>query len=146
MAWVSEDGGNEAANLLALCPTCHALHHRGIIPREAIYAWKQVLVTLSAAFDVETIDLMLFLHKMKADPAFLIQADTLVQFSRLIGNDLADFAWRQETVKNIFLSGYRVSLSNKGQHLIDAWMKGDRKDVAEALSLGWQSDATVASN
>jgi hypothetical protein len=59
MEEVREGGGNQAANLLALCPNCHALYHRGTIPKEAIYAWKQVLVSLSAAFDLKTIDLML---------------------------------------------------------------------------------------
>jgi hypothetical protein len=142
MAWVSEGGGNEAANLLALCPTCHALYHRGTIPREAIYAWKQVLVSLSAAFDLKTIDLMLFLYKMKDDPRFLIPADALLQFSGLIGNDLAGLEWKKETISSMFFSGYRVSLSSKGEHLIEAWMKGDRKDVEEALSPGPPSETS----
>ena len=33
---VQEGGINEQANLLALCPTCHALYTRGNIPKEAI--------------------------------------------------------------------------------------------------------------
>lgn len=40
LAWVSEGGPGDATNLLALCPTCHALHHRGEIPREALSLWK----------------------------------------------------------------------------------------------------------
>ena len=40
LTWVSEGGPNDASNLLALCPTCHALHHRGEIPHEALILWK----------------------------------------------------------------------------------------------------------
>ena len=47
---VAADGGNEAGNLLALCPNCHALFHRGTISRDSIYAWKSMLVSLSHAF------------------------------------------------------------------------------------------------
>ena len=32
---VSEGGGNEPGNLLALCPMCHALFHRGEIVRDS---------------------------------------------------------------------------------------------------------------
>jgi 5-methylcytosine-specific restriction endonuclease McrA len=38
---VNENGQNDIANLLALCPTCHALYHRGTYTKEAVYAWKQ---------------------------------------------------------------------------------------------------------
>lgn len=41
---VSDSGPNDAINLLALCPTCHALHHRGTIPLESIRVWKENLV------------------------------------------------------------------------------------------------------
>src|ERR1700728_1479184 len=41
---VSEGGGDEATNLIALCPTCHALYHRGKIRVESIYAWKAMLI------------------------------------------------------------------------------------------------------
>ena len=33
---VVEGGDNELANLIALCLTCHALFHRGIISRDSI--------------------------------------------------------------------------------------------------------------
>src|ERR1700730_4135225 len=37
---VNDKGPNEPYNLLALCPTCHALYTRGTISKEAINAWK----------------------------------------------------------------------------------------------------------
>lgn len=43
LVWLSEGGPDDASNLLALCPTCHALHHRGEIPREALLIWKGTL-------------------------------------------------------------------------------------------------------
>jgi predicted restriction endonuclease len=49
MEEVSEGGANAPGNLLALCPTCHALYHRGAIQRESIYTWKSILVSLSHA-------------------------------------------------------------------------------------------------
>ena len=58
---VSVGGDNGPENLLALCPTCHALFHRGIISRDSIFAWKAMLVSLSHAFDTNTIDDLLFL-------------------------------------------------------------------------------------
>ena len=67
-----------------------------------------------------------------------------MQFSRLIGNDLAVFEWHEDTVNLMKHIGYRVSLSRKGEHLIEAWMKGDRKDVAEALSPGPPSEPSPA--
>ncbi len=44
---VKDDGGNEQSNLIALCPTCHRLYHNGTIPKDAIRAWKKMLVSLS---------------------------------------------------------------------------------------------------
>ncbi len=132
---VSEGGKDEPANLLALCPTCHALHHRGTIPREALYAYKQVLVSLSAAFDLEAVDLMLFLYEIKDDPRFLLKADAVVNFARLIGTHLAKLEWQEATVDNMTHIGYKVALSDKGLQLIEAWRSGDRNAVADALSL-----------
>ena len=131
---VSDGGKDESANLLALSPNCHALHYRGTIPQEAFYAWKQVLVSLSAAFDQEAIDLMLFLYKIKDEPRFLIKADAVVNFARLIGNDLATLEWQEDTVNNVRHIGYRLSLSDKGMRLIEAWKSGNRNAVADALS------------
>ncbi len=60
---VSEDGHNTPDNLIALCPNCHALHHRGVISRESIRVWKGMLVTLNRAFDKDAMDMLLFLTR-----------------------------------------------------------------------------------
>jgi hypothetical protein len=44
---VRHGGGNELSNLIALCPTHHALYHRGIIANASIAAWKQRLVAIN---------------------------------------------------------------------------------------------------
>jgi hypothetical protein len=90
MVEVSEGGGNEVANLIALCPTCHALFHRGIISRESIYSWKSILVSLSQAFDLEAIDNLLFLSKLRPRE-LAISGDGVLKFARLIAANLVTF-------------------------------------------------------
>jgi hypothetical protein len=51
---VGEGGGNEPSNLLALCPTCHALYHRGTISGESIRKWKARLVAMNNIIDTKT--------------------------------------------------------------------------------------------
>ena len=44
---VSEEGDNFATNLLALCPYCHAMYHRGNIHKDSIKYWKCRLEALN---------------------------------------------------------------------------------------------------
>jgi len=62
---VSAGGSDDPSNLIALCPTCHALYHRGHYKQESIYLWKAMLVAITRAFDVEAIDRLLFLESCK---------------------------------------------------------------------------------
>ena len=50
---ISEGGGNAPLNLLAVCPTCHALYHRGVISRESIKVWKARLIAINSSADVQ---------------------------------------------------------------------------------------------
>src|SRR6185436_7849846 len=52
---VASGGSDEPANLIALCPTCHALRHRGTISEDAIHTYKAILVAISRAFDLEAV-------------------------------------------------------------------------------------------
>jgi HNH endonuclease len=129
MVEVSEGGENVPGNLLALCPTCHALFHRGNISRDSIYAWKLMLVSLSHAFDTDTIDDLLFLEAtQQAD--LRVSGDGVLKFSRLIGGGLAGF---DVVMQNGPLILYRVGLTGKGNQLVDAWKSGNRKAVALAF-------------
>jgi hypothetical protein len=68
--WEVADGGpDDISNLIALCPTCHALYHRGTISPESIYSWKAMLVAIGRAFDVDAIDKLMFLSILT--PAWL---------------------------------------------------------------------------
>lgn len=126
---VVEEGPNEAGNLLALCPTCHALFGRGTIARESIYAWKLMLVSLSQAFDTETIDYLLFLDKSNIGN-LRISGDGVLNFSRLIAADLADFQMLKYSDPH---ATYSVRLSEKGRNIVEAWKSGDRRAVEEAM-------------
>ncbi len=64
---VSAGGGDGPENLVALCPTCHALYHRGTIAQDSIYAYKSMLVAIGRAFDLEAIDRLLFLEMLPKD-------------------------------------------------------------------------------
>src|SRR5437899_194166 len=90
MVEVAEGGSNGVGNLLPLCPTCHALFHRGTISRDSIYAWKSMLVSLSHAFDANTIDDLLFLSTPEA-LSLRVSGDGALKFSRLVAAGLATF-------------------------------------------------------
>src|SRR5947208_16755332 len=64
---VAAGGGDEPFNLIALCPTCDALYHRGTISADSIYAYKAMLVAVSRAFDVEGVDMVLFVNICEKD-------------------------------------------------------------------------------
>lgn len=148
MEEVSTGGGDEATNLLSLCPTCHALYHRNIIPEESIYVWKSILVSLGHAFDREAIDHLLFLQKLEShaaqaasrteprpfgiwnERALAVSGDGVLRFARLIAAGLADFSM-------VPLSGtglYSLCLTDRGRSLIAAWLSGNREAVRTALS------------
>lgn len=126
---VSKDGGNEIGNLLPLCPTCHALFHRGTISPDSIYAWKLLVVSLSRAFDTSAIDDLLFLASPE-NANLLISGDGVLRFTRLIA---AGLATSQLRMQNGPLTAYQVLQTTKGKQLIDAWKSGDRKAVSRAL-------------
>ncbi len=122
---VAEDGPNALANLIALCPTCHALFTRGEISRDSIYMWKATLVALSHAFDFDTIDALLFLNQPAASN-LRISGDGVLRFFRLIAGGLATFGL---VMQNGPLLLYQVRLTDRGRMLVEAWKRGDRAAV-----------------
>jgi len=126
---VADGGGNTLANLLALCPTCHGLFHRGTIARESLYSWKSLLVSLSRAFDIEPLDHLLFLARPEVGD-LRISGDAVLKFSRLIAADLAEFSL---VMQNGPLLLYAVRLTSKGRMLVKAWKSGNREAVQNAL-------------
>ena len=129
--WQFADGGGESlANLIALCPTCHALHHRGTIPADALYSFKSMLVSLGQALDLEGIDRLLFLRPLSKD-FLIVSGDGLLHFARLIAAGLAEVV--QKANNNNQVVTYAVNVSEKGRHLVDAWVSGNREILAVTL-------------
>ena len=126
---VSDNGSNEAYNLLALCPTCHALHHRGTIPAESIKVWKGMLVSLNGAFDKMIIDDLLFLYKTPRN-VLMLSGDGVLKFSKLIAANLADYTI---AMRNGPLINYEVWLNDRGRLLVEAWEKGDIEELKKYL-------------
>jgi hypothetical protein len=127
---VAASGGDEPGNLIALCPTCHALYHRGTIKRESIFAWKAMLVAITKAFDLDAVDKLLFLNGCKIDEV-VVSGDGLLQFGRLIAAGLAGF--EQKANNNFQLVTYTVNLSQGGRLLVEAWKSGDRTKLRDLL-------------
>jgi len=127
---LSAGGPDEAYNLIALCPTCHTLYHRGTISEDSIYAYKAMLVALSQAFDLQAIDLLLFLAMCPTD-FLVVSGDGVIEFARLIGAGLARV---EQKANNAWqLVTYAVNISPKGKLLIEAWRGGDRSALSAAL-------------
>lgn len=118
---VSEEGGNDASNLIVLCPNCHALFHRGTINKDSIKIWKGMLISLNGAFDKLSIDNLLFLSDHNT--TLIITGDGVIRFSNLISSGLADYSlinWDGNSVAT-----YEIHLTDKGNILVEAWKKGD---------------------
>jgi hypothetical protein len=127
---VNAGGGDDIANLIALCPTDHALYHRGTISSDAIYSYKAMLTALNGAFDNPTIDLLLFLTTFPKG-WLIISGDGLLSFARLISAGLADARMVANNANQIVT--YAVWISEKGSQLIDAWKAGNRIALRTAL-------------
>ena len=120
---VSAGGGDDPTNLIALCPTCHALYHRGTISSDAIFAYKAMLVAIGRAFDLEAIDRLLFLAQC-AEDFLVVSGDGLLHFARLLGAGLARMEMKANNAWQIVT--YAVNISDRGRELVEAWMSGDR--------------------
>ncbi len=129
---VAVGGGDDPSNLIALCPTCHALYHRGTIAAESIYLYKSMLVSLSQAFDRDAIDKLLFLHTTPTDQLAL-SGDGVLTFSRLISAGLATYTCKANNAWQLVT--YTVTLTEKGRQLVTAWSSGDRHLLEKALGV-----------
>jgi hypothetical protein len=123
-------GGDDPSNLVALCPTCHALYHRGTILSDSIYLYKAMLVAISRAFDLEAIDKLLFLSACSTD-FLIVSGDGLLHFARLIAAGMAEVQLKANN--NFQIVTYAVNISQKGKQLIEAWRQGDRTRVSQVL-------------
>lgn len=132
---VTEDGGNEPMNLLALCGHCHDLHEHGQhIPGSAIRHWKGMLHALNHAFSKESMDLLLYLNHSGVKDMWY-SADGVLRFAPLIAAGLVGFGTQIHDHVTGPRSAVQVHLTDKGKQLVDAWLKGDEDAYAKALTL-----------
>jgi HNH endonuclease len=130
----SKGGSNDPANLIALCPNCHGLYHRGTIKTESIHVYKAMLVAITRAFDIEAIDQLLFLEMCEKD-YLIVSGDGLLNFSRLIAAGLATMKLMANNNNQVVT--YAVNISDKGKLLIAAWRDGDRTRLKQAVGGPW---------
>lgn len=135
MEYVSEGGSNDAANLLPLCPNCHALHHQGVIPAASVRAWKMLLVTLNEGFDRASVSILLMLDKMND---VRVSGDGLLECAPLIASGLVEIESKWEGSSGLFgwgeVVGYFVQLSEKGRLFVGAWKRGDQHAAVLAMA------------
>ena len=115
---VSDGGTNEPANLLALCPNCHALHHRGTIPVVSLRAWKHLLLALNHAFDTRLIDLLLTLSQHER---LWVSGDGVLRCAAGIASGLI------EAESRVNADNYFVRLTQKGQTFVSQWKAGNEQ-------------------
>ena len=121
---VAEVGQNDPENLLALCPNCHALHHRGQIPIESLRAWKMLLLAINEAFDRRSIDLLLSLDIMGM---VFVSGEGVLECAALIAGGLVQHA-TYNTGQSRF-PGYSVSLTEKGRLFVQSWKAGKQEQA-----------------
>lgn len=118
---------NEPANLIALCPTCHAAFHRKIYSVEAIKFWKLMLQQLNAAYDRNTINLLLMIATLEEAKSisYEVTGDGLQAFSPLLASGLIHVNVFVRPAMNRALPYYEVKLSERGRATMKAWKEGD---------------------
>jgi hypothetical protein len=140
--WVKDGGGNEPSNLLALCPTCHALHTKGDIPKSAIERWKLIVQALSDTLDRDSIDLLQFMYDLELDThtrsGLLISGDGLLRLARLINLGFVNKGFvRWHIPEGAGLqpySSWRPTFTDIGRRLVEAWRGGDAKTVRQMIT------------
>ncbi len=139
---VSEDGDNSPDNLIALCPNCHALHHRKEIPQEAVRVWKGMLVTLNLAFDKDAMELLLFLtRKEQEERPYGYTSECVMRCAGLINAGLVDTDtfWDEEAsgfLRSNSGADHTLRLTERGRLVVEAWKAGDKDALDRALAQG----------
>lgn len=157
--YVQNGGSDTEDNLIALCPNCHAMVHKNVIPEEAVRTWKTMLVAANSAWTKETLNSLLFLDTPLAESLYLT-GDGLVRFSDLIVSGLADaehVPWVGDEGVSVTIElpnampmlipgsdmakmAYKVTLTNRGKALVKAWKEGDLKNLLISVSQEPETD------
>ena len=129
LVYVAQDGKNVAENLLALCPNCHALLHKGIISLDSLRTWKMLQLSLNEAFDKKSINMLLTFAKRSS---FEVSGEGVFECAPLISADLLTVRQLVATQGAHCMGGpskaiYQLKLTEKGKLFLEAWKKGDQK-------------------
>jgi len=131
---VSAGGGDTAENLLPLCPNCHALHHRGVIPADSIRAWKLLLLTINEAYDRNSIEVLNALSVLPDGHVF-VSGDGFVACARLISSGLvlvSTWGYPRADFRGFDVPAYRLALSPRGKAFLEAWRAGNQEAAVQA--------------
>jgi HNH endonuclease len=132
---ISKGGGDSEANLIALCPMCHALHHRSQIPEDHVRTWKTMLVQLNEARLAHAIDRILFLSS-DANETMFVTGDGVLICSDLIVAGLVEAPLISSTEGGGQAPhrAYRLQLTARGHQFADAWKAGRLVDLQKVLA------------
>jgi hypothetical protein len=123
IAWVKDGGGDDQSNLICLCPSCHAMYHRGIISDDAIWHWKALLVAMNHAFDRKSMDMLLTISDV---PSMWYGGGELLSMSSLLQAKLIEIRDMDAASPGSAMTGrFRVETTIRGELLIDAWKSGE---------------------
>jgi len=128
MVPIAEGGPDTPDNLLALCPNCHSLHHKGVIPIESIRAWKMLLLAMNEAYNRESIDQLAALESVGQ---VYVSGDGLLSCAGLVAGKLLTVTpWGMAvsggTQFQTQVPYYRLTLTDRGRVLLAAWKAGDQ--------------------
>ena len=130
---VADDGSNDPQNLIALCPNCHADHHRGIIPLKSIRAWKMLSIALNEGLGRRSIDILLALDKTGP---LMIDGEGGLHAASLIAADLVRLSFNTRRgggwASQSGLPAYTLELTERGHIVVQAWKHGDQEGVVNA--------------
>ncbi len=133
---LSQGGRDSPDNLVALCPTCHALHHRGSIPIESIRAWKLILFSMNEVLGKRVIDDLLLLELQPSDNLIDFSGDALIHFGPLVAARLIEYGTtRTTTSKGTEFESYWLDLTTKGRSFLQAYRSGDLASAQRLVSL-----------
>jgi hypothetical protein len=89
-----------------------------------------MLVAINRAFDLESIDRLMFLE-MQPQDYLIVQGDGVLHFDRLIAAGLATFEQKSNNENQIV--PYAVNISPKGRMLVEAWRTGDHNQIKQSI-------------
>lgn len=111
-------------NLIALCPTCHALYDKGEIDRKAMLQYKANLSVLNGRYgDLERRVLLYFAESSDRDSIYLAKG-----FDILLMYLIADgFLVETDELKYRFSKeGTLYYITDQGREFVDKWLRAEK--------------------